>query len=110
MSFDEYEEPQYRSIEEFTTSTPKEFTATAVQGSSKTSLCSSIKPTAQFVSQIPEEQLIQNLNEWFMANGADYVNVEESQVEVGFKTARMPLEVMFRVATIGDTTNISIRR
>jgi len=115
MEFDHYEEPVYRSIEEPTAArdcspiVPSDPKKSAVD----TSSACSVKPTAQFVSQIPEAELLTRLSQWFMANGAADVNTEDGLLEVEFRQAeahRLPLQVVFRITAVEDATNIAIRR
>lgn len=115
MDFDRYEEPLYRSLEE-----PG---AAALQSSivspnkkcaeNSLSLCT-VKPTAQFVCPIPQSELVSKLSEWFVAQGANILEQEDSYLEVQFthgENATFPLQVVFRMDTVENGgTSISIRR
>eukprot|EP00658_Telonema_sp_P-2_P054102 TRINITY_DN4301_c0_g1_i12.p1 TRINITY_DN4301_c0_g1~~TRINITY_DN4301_c0_g1_i12.p1 ORF type:complete len:376 (+),score=96.60 TRINITY_DN4301_c0_g1_i12:147-1274(+) len=113
MAFDQYEEPVYRSIDADATSIDASPLSVSEPVAKPGSLwCTSIKPTAQFVSAATEEELKQRLEEWFMANGATRVRAKEGKlkVELGAAGAKVPLEVVFHISTLGDTTSIAIRR
>jgi len=115
MEFDHYEEPVYRSIEEPTAArdcSPIISEQSKKDAANSLSACS-VKPTAQFVSQIPESELHSRLSQWFMANGAADVHTEDGDLEVQFKQEeghRMPLRVVFRFSKLEDATNIAVRR
>eukprot|EP00656_Telonema_subtile_P011018 TRINITY_DN153_c0_g1_i2.p1 TRINITY_DN153_c0_g1~~TRINITY_DN153_c0_g1_i2.p1 ORF type:complete len:370 (-),score=83.88 TRINITY_DN153_c0_g1_i2:136-1245(-) len=107
MEFDSYEEPVYRSIE---TETASPLAVSAPAQASEWGV--SIKPTAQFVSMIPEEELKIRLDQWFLEHGATHVKAKEGKLKVGLgaKQGGRPLEVVFKITSMGDTTNIAIRR
>ena len=80
----------------------------------------SIKPTAQFVSELPEADIAARLEDWFMANGAECVTVGDEEecvvgthVKVCFSPkpqGKLPLEVVFGLSTSESRTSITIRR
>merc|ERR1711865_372035 len=80
----------------------------------------SIKPTAQFVSELPETDIAARLEDWFMANGAECVTVGDEEecvvgthVKVCFSPkpqGKLPLEVVFGLSTSESRTSITIRR
>jgi len=113
MDFERYEEPVYRSMEEHGGAPvlPSPVSEKAVATS--LSLCS-VKPTAQFVCQSPQSELVTKLSEWFMAHGASSVQEEDSQLEVDLgqtEATALPLQVVFRMEGMEDGgTKISVRR
>jgi len=110
MEFDNYEEPVYRSLEpETAMDSPIAVTSAPLDA------CQwgvSIKPTAQFVSKISEDELAPKLKEWFLEHGASHVKVKAGKMKVGLgaKKGGKPLEVAFKITSVGETTNIAIRR
>jgi serine/threonine protein kinase len=119
MFDDAFEEPVYRSIVAPGDSTPvsvnEECSKPAGNGWGL-----SIKPTAQFVSELPETDIAARLENWFMANGAECVTVGDEEecvvgthVKVCFSPkpqGKLPLEVVFGLSTSESRTSITIRR
>jgi hypothetical protein len=112
----DYEEPVFRSVAVAEEVTP------VLNGEANTSTGwgLSIKPTAKFMSPAPAAEIVSRLEGWFMEHGAECVLVDDedkdlvgTQVKVCFAPSmqsRLPLEVVFGLSTLDNTTNVTIRR
>jgi len=108
MEFDTYEEPVYRSIETQVLDSP----IAVAEAPLDACKWGAIKPTAQFVSKISEDELTPVLEKWFLEHGATHVKAKQGKMKVGLgeKQGGKPLEVAFKITSVGDTTNFAIRR